>query len=66
VSEVWTEAQDWLGELMAVVRNQPYDKTKTDGAQAAKEALARYRGSACGVRYSEALRAVHARPREIL
>jgi LmbE family N-acetylglucosaminyl deacetylase len=66
VSEVWQEAQDWLGELMAAMRNAPYDKTKQDGAQAAKEALARHRGSACGVRYAEALRAVSIRPREIL
>lgn len=66
VTEVWQEANDWLGELMAAMRNVPYDKTKSDGAQSAKEALARYRGSACGVRYAEALRAVHARPREIL
>jgi len=66
VGEVWGEANDWIGELMAVVRNQPYDKTKMDGAQTSKESLARYRGSACGVRYAEALRAVHVRPREIL
>ena len=66
VGETWAEANDWIGELMSVVRNQPYDKAKTDGAQTAKETLARYRGSACGVRYAEALRAVYARPREIL
>jgi LmbE family N-acetylglucosaminyl deacetylase len=66
VGEVWSEANDWIGELMAVVRNQPYDKTKMDGAQTAKETLARYRGSACGSRYAEALRAVYTRPREIL
>lgn len=66
VGEVWAEANDWIGELMSVVRNQPYDRTKSDGAQTAKESLARYRGSACGVRYAEALRAVYQRPREIL
>jgi len=66
VSDVWAEATDWLGELMAFVRNQPYDRAKPDGAQNAKEALARYRGSACGVRYAEALRAFRARPQDIL
>jgi hypothetical protein len=40
---------EWLGRFMALTRNQPYDRTKSDGAVRAKEALARYRGSACGV-----------------
>jgi LmbE family N-acetylglucosaminyl deacetylase len=66
VTDVWAEANDWLGELMAFVRNQPYDRAKPDGAQAAKESLARYRGSACGVRYAEALRAFRPRPQDIL
>ncbi len=55
VSETWQEAQDWLGGLMALVRNQPYDRTKPDGAMQAKESLARYRGASCGARYAEAL-----------
>jgi LmbE family N-acetylglucosaminyl deacetylase len=55
VSDTWAEAQDWLGALMALVRNQPYDRTKPDGAMQAKESLARYRGSMCGARYAEAL-----------
>lgn len=66
VSDVWSEANDWLGELMAVRRNKPYDRAKPDGAQNAKETLARYRGSACGVRYSEALKAFRPRPQDIL
>jgi len=66
VTDVWAEANDWLGELMAVVRNQPYDRTKPDGAQNAKESLARYRGAACGVRYAEALRAFRPRAQDIL
>ncbi len=66
VSEVWTEASDWLGELMAVVRDEPYDRSKPDGARAAKEALSRYRGSACGVRYAEALRSFRPRAQDIL
>lgn len=55
VSDTWTEAQDWLGALMALVRNQPYDRTKPDGAMQAKETLARYRGASCGAKYAEAL-----------
>ena len=66
VSDVWTEASDWLGELMAALRNEAYDRAKPDGARQAKEALARYRGSACGVRYAEALRSFRPRPVDIL
>jgi hypothetical protein len=60
------EASDWLGELMAALRNEAYDRSKPDGGRQAKESLARYRGSACGVRYAEALRSFRARPVEIL
>jgi LmbE family N-acetylglucosaminyl deacetylase len=66
VTDVWQEATDWLGELMAFVRNEPYDRAKPDGARTSKESLARYRGSACGVRYAEALRALRPRPQDIL
>ena len=66
VSDVWQEASDWLGELMAALRNEAYDRTKPDGARQAKESLARYRGSACGVRTAEALRAFRPRPQDIL
>ncbi|GDY22540.1 hypothetical protein LBMAG56_38870 [Verrucomicrobiota bacterium] len=55
VSDTWTEAQDWLGALMALKDNRPYDRTKPDGAQQAKETLARYRGASCGAKYAEAL-----------
>lgn len=65
VSDVWAEANDWLGELMAWVRKADYDKTKLDGAQRAKETLARYRGSTCGVAYAEAVWSPTARPQEI-
>ncbi len=65
VTDVWAEASDWLGELMAFVRQKPYDKAAPDGAQTAKETLARYRGSACGVRYAEALRAFRPRPQDL-
>jgi hypothetical protein len=50
---------------MALVRNEPYDASKHDGAQQAKETLAMYRGQTCGVRYAEALRASNARAQEI-
>jgi len=66
VTDVWAEASDWLGELMAAMRNDAYDRAKPDGARSAKETLARYRGAACGVRYAEALRAVHPRVQDIL
>lgn len=66
VTEVWQEAADWLGELMALVRNQPHDRSTPDGAVQAKEALARYRGAACGVRYAEAFWEGLPRVQEIL
>jgi len=66
ISDVWDEASDWLGQLMAVVRNQPYDRNKPDAAQRAKETLARYRGAASGVRYAEALWSPVPKSQEIL
>ena len=66
VSDEWPAAADWLGRLMALVRNEPYDPAQRDDAQQAKETLARYRGRTCGVRYAEALRAANAYPQEIL
>jgi N-acetylglucosamine malate deacetylase 1 len=65
VSDEWPQAQAWLGRLMALVRNQPYDPATLDAAQRAKEALALYRGQACGVKYAEAVRSVNAYPAEI-
>src|SRR5690606_2949822 len=65
VSDEWPQAIDWLGRLMALVRNEPYDPQKRDGAQRAKETLALYRGQTCGVRYAEALRAANAYVQEI-
>jgi LmbE family N-acetylglucosaminyl deacetylase len=66
VTAEWQNAIDWLGRFMALVRNQPYDPQKPDGAQRAKEALAAYRGQTCGVKYAEAVWATTMRPQDIL
>jgi LmbE family N-acetylglucosaminyl deacetylase len=65
VTDEWPQAVAWLGKLMALARNQPYDASTLDGAQRAKEALALYRGQTCGVRYAEAVRGLSAYPREL-
>lgn len=65
ISDEWPQAISWLGRLMALVRNEPYDPDKLDGAQRTKEAIARYRGQTCGVRYAEALHATQAYPQEL-
>lgn len=66
ISSEWPQANEWLGRLMAFVRNQPYDSRKPDGAQQAKLALAAYRGRTCGVAYAEAVRLAGHRARDIL
>ncbi len=66
VSEQWPSAMEWLGQLMAFVREKPYDPADLDASQAAKSTLARYRGASCGAKYAEALWAMHPRPVEIL
>jgi LmbE family N-acetylglucosaminyl deacetylase len=66
VSDEWPAAIDWLGRCMALVRGEPYDASKRDAAQQAKETLAAYRGKTCGVPYAEAVQAMNWRPREIL
>lgn len=66
VSDVWPRAIEWLGKFMALVRNEPYDPDKLDGAQQTKEAIALYRGKTCGVKHCEALRAMNAEARDIL
>ena len=65
-SAEWTTAIDWLGRLMSLVRNEPYDSAKRHAAQSAKEALAAYRGKACGVEYAEAFKSFQPYPQEIL
>ena len=65
VTSEWPAAMEWLGQLMAFVRNQPYDPQAPTSAQTAKETLARYRGQTCGVKYAEAVWASGAYPQEI-
>jgi LmbE family N-acetylglucosaminyl deacetylase len=65
VTREWPRAIEWLGRLMALVRNEEYDPNRRDGAQEAKETLARYRGATCGVEYAEALASANAYPRDI-
>jgi hypothetical protein len=50
---------------MALQSNKPYDPKQLDGAQQAKEALSRYRGISCGVKYAEAVRSTTAYPSDI-
>lgn len=66
VTTEWQNAIDWLGKFMALVRNQPYDRTQPDGAMRAKETLAAYRGQTCGVKYAEAVWAANYQPIDIL
>jgi N-acetylglucosamine malate deacetylase 1 len=66
ISDHWQQANQWLGEVMALLQKRPFDANTQSTAQQGKEALARYRGQACGVRYAEALWAPRKRPVEIL
>jgi N-acetylglucosamine malate deacetylase 1 len=66
ITDDWRQASEWLGRLMALVRNEKYDPTQQDNAARAKETLALYRGQTCGVRYAEAFRAANAYPQDIL
>ena len=58
VSDEWESARDWLGRLMAFVRNEKYDPSKTDAAMETKTVLSRYRGLASGVKYAEAIKSL--------
>lgn len=66
VTAEWETVLDWLGRLMAFVRNEAWDPAKPDAATEAKTILARYRGLACGAPYAEALKAVRAIPRDTM
>jgi LmbE family N-acetylglucosaminyl deacetylase len=65
VTPQWLAALEWLGRLMAFVKNEPYDQAKVEAALDTKTVLAMYRGLACGARYAEALKAMKAYPREV-
>ena len=66
VTREWTRSLEWLGRLMALVRNEPYDPGSLDDAQRARETLLRYRGATCGVAYAEALASADAYPQVIV
>ena len=66
VAPDWPAAMDWLGQLMAFVRDRPYDPQAPDASQNVKETLARYRGLACGAKVAEAVYATRGYPSEIL
>ena len=66
VTDRWPQAREWLGRLMALAHDRPYDPNAADSAVQLKETLARYRGAACGIQYAEAVRAMGAYPQEIL
>lgn len=66
ITPEWPAAIEWLGRLMAFVRNRPYDPQVLDNAQTVKETLARYRGLSCGAKYAEAVRAAGNYPVEVL
>lgn len=64
VTAEWEAVTEWLGGLMAFVRNGPVDPK--DPAVETKTILARYRGLASGARYAEALRGMRPVAREWL
>ncbi len=66
ITDEWRQANEWLGRLMALVADRPYDPDNPHGAQQNKRVLAEYRGKTCGARYAEALRAVRAEARDVL
>lgn len=65
VTDEFPMAMEWLGKLMALMRDVPFDPKAVDGAQRAKETLALYRGQTCGVKYAEAVRSLNAYPLDI-
>jgi len=66
VTADWTAAMEWLGQLMAFVRNRLYDPKSPDRSQTVKGTLAQYRGLTCGVKYAEAVWATRPSPQDIL
>jgi hypothetical protein len=66
ISAEWATAAEWLGRFMALTRGEKFDRAKVDGAVQTKEALARYRGLTCGVKYAEAVWAANAYPQDVV
>ncbi|MES2595561.1 MAG: PIG-L family deacetylase [Verrucomicrobiota bacterium] len=64
VTAEWPAVTEWLGGLMAFVRNAPFDPQK-DAATETKTVLSRYRGLASGVKYAEAVKAVRPMVQEL-
>lgn len=65
VTAQWDRSAEWLGRLMALVRDAPYDPTATDSSVRLRETLVRYRGATCGVACAEAFAAANAYPQVI-
>lgn len=65
ITKEWPRASEWLGRLMAVRDNKPYDPGNIATSVQAKETLARYRGATCGVAYAEAVHSLYEYPAEI-
>ena len=65
VTAEFPRSSEWLGRLMALVRDEPYTPGPPDGAQLLRETLLRYRGATCGVAYAEALTSFDAYPQAI-
>lgn len=63
ITAEWPRSVEWLGRLMTLVRDEPYDPSAApDGAQRLRETLTRYRGATCGVAHAEAMASADAYP----
>jgi LmbE family N-acetylglucosaminyl deacetylase len=65
ITTEWPRAAEWLGRLMAIRDNKPYDPQIITSSVRVKETLARYRGSTCGVQYAEAVHSLNEYTQEI-
>ena len=65
ISTEWPRASEWLGRLMAIRDDKPYNSKTLVSSVRAKETLARYRGSTCGVQFAEAVRSLYTYPQSL-